>query len=394
MRTLRALSVGCLLILVWIPAWATLSERVWEQLSDIHEHISEQRLEAAETALDRLARQVAGGSHAAARMLEARARLYEARGEPDEALALIEQALAIEAQPGDLRQHLEYARARLLVEQARYEEALARLEAWFDAVEAPAPRAWMLRAAIYQQLDRPGDAIEAARRAIDMADRPRADWYGFLAGVLMQESAWEAARRVLETMLGHWPLKARYHEQLAAVHMQLDEHAAALTTLRMADAAGVLERESAILRLVQLAMMEEIPAPAARLLEQALADGLVETTPEHLEVLADAWLMAREWARAMDVLEQLARRSDEGGPWLRMARLAFERQQPAQVVAYAGKALAAGVQAPARARMLEGMAHIELTQYDQAAAAFERAREDEDIASQAGQWLRYIEAIN
>lgn len=394
MQTLRMCLMGCLLMLAWTPAGATLSERVWEQLSEIHEHISEQRLEAAATALDRLARQVDGDSHEAARMLEARARLHEMRDEPDEALALIEQALAIEEQPQDLRQHLEYMRARLLMAQARYEEALARLEAWFDAVEAPAPRAWMLRAAIYQQLDRPGDAIEAARRAIDMADRPRADWYGFLAGVLMQESAWTEARKVLETMLGHWPLKARYYEQLAAVHMQLDDHAAALTTLRMADAAGVLERESAILRLVQLAMMEEIPAPAGRLLEQALAEGLVETIPEHLEVLADAWLMAREWARAMDALEQLARRSGEGAPWLRMARLAFERQQPERVVRYVGEALAAGVDTPARARMLEGMAHIELAQYEQAAAAFEQAREDEDIASQAGQWLRYIEAIN
>ncbi len=385
---------GVLLALTWAPAWAVLSERVWDQLGEIHEHISEARLEAAEAALETLARRVRDDSHEAARVLEARARLHEARDETDTALTYIEQALAIAAIPDDLRWHLEYARARLLVDQGDFEAALARLEAWFEAVESPAPRAWMLRALIVMELGRADDAIAAARRAIGMASQPRADWYGFLAGVLMREQAWVEAQAVLERMLRHWPLRERYWEQLAAVQMQREAYAEALTTLRTAEAAGVLEQASAIVRLVQLTMMEGLPAPGARLLEAALAADSLETDAEHLELLADAWLMAREWTQAMGALEQLARLAEEGKHWQRLARLAFERQQPAQAVRYAHKALAAGVDSPARVYMLEGMAHIELAQYEAATAAFERAREDEAVARQAGQWLRYIEAIN
>ena len=391
----RLLPICCVLLaLVCTPAWAMLSERVWEQLSEIHEQISEDQLDEARSALDSLAGQVSDNSHEAARVLEARARLHEVRGEADTALELIGEALAIKAIPDDLRLHLEYARARLLVEQGEFETALARLDDWFEAVASPAPRAWMLRALIYLELERADDAIAAARSAIDMASQPRADWYGFLAAALMREELWSEARAVLQNMLRHWPLRARYWEQLAVVQLQLEDPAGALTTLRAADAAGLLARESAIVRLVRLAMMEGLPAPGARLLEQALEAELIEGTDAHLELLADAWLMAREWALAMAVLEQLATGDENGDTWLRIARLAFERQQPQAAVGYGRRALDAGVDNPSRAWLLKGMAHIELNQYEEAAHAFEQASEDEAVARQAGQWLRYIEAID
>ncbi len=372
---------------------AALSERTWQRLGEIHALIQEQQFPEAVAALDELSERTRGNPHEQALVLEARATLEERRDEPEAALALIDEALALSGVPTEARLQLRYTQARLLLAAGRATAALAVMDDWFEEVREPAPRAVMLRAAVYAELGREQEAIAAARDAIERSRQPRAGWYGFLVGLLLTQEDYAGAAPLLERMVAHWPLEARYWEQLAAVRMYVDDQAGALAALRLAHAHGLLEREATIVRLVRLAVAEGLPEPGGRLLEAALDKEMVARSGDHLELLGNAWLQAREWDRATSALERAAELAEDGELYVQVARIALERQDARAAVDMLSRALERGVEDPAGVRLLQGMAWLEMDALDEAVTAFRRAQEDEDVAPRAGQWLRYVEAV-
>ena len=192
-------------------------------------------------------------------------------------------------------------------------------------------------------------------------------------------------------MVGQWPEEAKFWEQLASVYMVLEETDKSLAVLKVAWREQLLEKENSIKGLIQLAGSEGIPEHAARILEQALADKLLESNETYLKLLADAWTTAREDEAAIATLARLADVSEDGQPWLKQGRLYLDsfRWQPAQEAFQ--KALDKGIKSPGQAWLLMGIAQAELSQYQSAKKALKKAQAYEKYTKQAVAWQRYVE---
>jgi tetratricopeptide (TPR) repeat protein len=79
--------------------------------------------------------------------------------------------------------------------------------------------------------------------------------------------------------------------------------------------------------LAQLYLYHSLPYRAGLVLEKASEDGFVKEDAAFWEMLANSWLLAREFDRALEPLKTGAEVSDKGDLYARLGQLYLEREQ-------------------------------------------------------------------
>src|SRR5690606_6618129 len=192
----------------------------------------------------------------------------------------------------------------------------------------------------------------------------------------------------------NWPGEKQYWRQLSGIYIELGEDQKALATMALAHEKGALEDEEEFLNLVRLYMLNEVPYPGAALLEDLLAAGKVERSAEHYELLAQAWIQAREYEKGIVALKASAEQSDSGELYIRAAQLEMAPADWDGATDAARKALAKGARTPEDkgvARLLLGTAAAEQDDFETASEAFEEARGYPETRENATQWLAFVQ---
>ena len=394
---LRRPGVSLLLVFLLLqPAagvWAgTMSEANYRRLEKIQELMEQGQLQEAEEKLRVLARRVKEGGYEYAVTMQTWGYLHAARERYREAIDAFGKALATGELPDDVALELRYDIAQLHAGLEAWQKAARAYEAWLAEAKSPSAESYAFGAMVYARLKRYGKAIGAIRKAIAMAERPRENWYQLLAALHYQRNELKAMAGVLEKMVSLWPKRPRYWKQLASVHYLLGRNRRALAVLALAYRQGYLERESELLNLVNLYLLQKIPYKAARILEREMDAGRIRRTGRNLQRLGELWMQARESDEALKELEAAARVQKSGRLHLRLARLWYDREQWEKVVHHARRARAlGGLRHAGDAWLLEGMALHELgRRREKALAAFEQARNDPHSRKQAEQWIAYV----
>ncbi len=160
------------------------------------------------------------------------------------------------------------------IDQKNFSKALPWAKRWFDGVSVKERKHFDLLYFIYAQLE----------------DRPRqAD--------------------VIRQMITRWPDDKTLWQSWASVLSAAGEERAAFDVNVLMYDEGLLTEEAELLRLVQYYGFYDIPYWGARLLEEEMAQGRVESSQENLEKLSNLWRQAREYDRAIPVLEKAVQKS-------------------------------------------------------------------------------------
>ena len=109
-------------------------------------------------------------------------------------------------------------------------------------------------------------------------------------------------------------------------------------------------------------------------------------------MLLVAWTDARAYDKAIDVIDQLAEMTGDGTYHLRKARIYNEQGNWEGVTSSVDAALELGIEEPAPAHMLAGMAHIELENFAESERAFKAVQETGDAKQRdnAAEWLSFL----
>ena len=244
---------------------------------------------------------------------------------------------------------------------------------------------------IHAQVKNHAQSIPYAEEAISLAEKPKATWFQLLAANFFELDRFGEAALILIDMTSLWPDNTAYWEQLAGVYMVMEKPQKALATLKIAFDLDLLEKESSLKSLVQLALMQGIPEHAARLLEDAIAAELLPLEEQYLDMQAQAWVMARESEKAVLTLKKLTELEDGGEAWMRIAQIHVENTEWSEARAAISNALKKDLDSPGRAWLLLGIAQSELGMFNDARSALRRAKAFEDTARSAKAWMRYSE---
>ena len=385
LRTLTALGLAWLLA---GGAWAgatSVSTKTYKALTEIQELMAADGLDEARSRLTALLAEVQEGSLDQALTLQTLGYVEMSREDFPAAIGHLKRSLATERLPENVAYNVGYMVAQLHAALDEFDEALVFAEAWFARLEAPKPAQTMFMANIYAQVKR------YAEWAIAASDEPRESWFQLLTAAYFELKQYPDAAATLLRMIGRWPGTGSYWEQLASVYMLQDLSSEALATLKVAFDAGQLDKASTIRSMIQLCVLQGVPEHGGRLLRQAIADGLVPAEETYLEMLAQAWVDAKEHDRAVAAYADLAERFASGDAWMRIANIHVDAADWEKAEAAALKALDLDLEGPGKAWLILGIARVEQAKFEAGREALRKARAFSKTERSAASWLNYAE---
>jgi len=371
-----------------------MSENVYRRLNAVHELLGEDDLDGAIERLDTLL-EMRLSDYEEALIHQAYGFAYAQQGDYDRAIASFEMCLAVDALPNLANQGMLYSLAGLYANEGQFEKAVDTMSVWFSFAAEPVPAdAYMLVGSGYAQLGQLDSALPYVQEANARGEMPNESWHMLELSIHFDPAVQDfgSAVDLLREMVVFWPQTARYWEMLASAYLELEDDPNALATLMVAYKQGMVEEGPKLLNLVRLNLFLEVPFEAGQILETALVNGQIEENEDNLELLLSAWESAREYSRAVAVIDRLAPLTGDGEYHMRKARLLSEQGDWTGVIEATELALeAGGLETTGQTLLLKGMAHAEQGDFDIALTTFNEARDFEDSARRnADAWIEYV----
>lgn len=368
----------------------TVGDRERRWLTDAQEALAKGDYEAAEAALGKLQTHEKRNDYETALMHQLYGHLHSERGEYKRAIRSFEGAVATKALPRQADLNLRYNLGQLYVATERYKEAIRILKDWLKRAENPAPRGYVLVAQAYVSLGDYRKALPPIRAAIRKSKKPEESWLRLALIVRLELEQYAEAAEVLELLCANYSNKT-YWTQLSGVYGNLGRDKAALNAMEVAYRQGFLTESEELVRMAELYLYNGVPYQAALVVEKGLADGSIEKNLDGWRLLANSWLSAKEFDRALAPLERAASLSSEGELSLRLGHLHLHREEWSDAAkALRGALRKGGIDKPASAQLLLGIALYQLGDTKGAEQAFRRAAAADSTRASAEQWLAHM----
>ncbi len=283
--------------------------------------------------------------------------------------------------------------AQLYATGQQWSEVISALDRWARYVEEPDPFAHYLRAIAYYQLEDLDAALIEAKRAVELSPEPLESWLLILSALHTQKEEYASALPVLEKLVARFPNKKRYWIQLSLIHGALENYPRSLAVLELAYLQGLLTEDKEVRRLARASLHQNLPYPAAQVLEKGLAEGVVPRDSEALELLANSWIAAREYEKSLPPLRQAAELAKNGNLYVRLGQVYMQREAWQEATEVLQQAVAKGdLKDPGNAQLLLGIAFYNDQRVDQARSSFARARQHDSTREAADRWITHLES--
>jgi len=311
---------------------------------------------------------------------------------PEQAIGYFNEALATEALQLKDENRLRFGIGQLNVGMGRWVDAIYAFKEWLRYTEDPSADGYFVQAIAYYQLKEYDAAVAHNLKALEASGgKPAEGWLRLLTALYAERQDFAKAAPVLEELLLRYPSK-QYWNQLALINAAQEAYDVSLAVQQLAYTQGYLSEEKELLRLAQGYVYHSLPYPAARMLETELESGRLEETPEHYEMLANSWIAAREYNRALIPLRRAAELADSGTFYVRLGQVHMQREEWSEASGYLRKALQKGdlEDKQGSAQVLLGIALYNSGELVAARASFERARGWDKNRAEADRWIQHI----
>lgn len=303
-----------------------------------------------------------------------------------------EKVLAEEVMSPEADNRIRFNIAQVHAALQQWNEVVTSLDRWFRYVEGdPDPLAYYLLGVSYFQLDKIDLAIANTEKAVDLSPEPAEGWLQLLAALYIQKEDYASATPILEELVVRFPKKI-YWVQLALIYGARDNYRFSLAAQQAAYVQGLITEDKELRRLARSYLYNDLPYPAAKVLEKGLEDGEIEKDASAYELLANSWIAAREYDRALAPLRKAAERSKDGNLFVRLGQVHLQREEWDQAARTLGDALAkGGLDKPGEAKLLLGIAYYNGGQLERARAALQTALPYDATRAEAERWIEHID---
>ncbi len=381
----------CLFCLGLTVQASTLSERQYRLLEKAQELVAEESYQEALAETQDAVDDWDSGLGLVL-ILQLRGQVYQLLDQTEDTLKSYERALSLDVLEGTRRSALAAAIAQLYLIDSQPEKAR---EVLVPALEAPAgeglnhaAQAYVIVAISYQIQERWRDSLPWLVQAEAYATSIPENWLAMRAAAEFQIRDFAAAEVTMKRLVERAPDKRNYWVQLAAAQQFQEKQAQQLATLEIAHQRGLIAGSSEELLMIQLQGAQDMPARAARNLEQRISElSSVEGSSEEglddeRRLLSAYQRQARDLAAAAETM--VSNDSSSVNEAIQLAMMDGDCDLVREL-------------SRSHTRKLEGLTMISVAQCslngsDTASARewFQRASEKSDSAVIASQWLTYL----
>jgi len=403
LRTLGALAVVALL--VGAPALAqskrdadkkaaaagTIDQQTGKKLQAAMEALSSEppKYAAAKGVLDGIKRDSLS-PYEASRVWQLYASIYNAQEKYGDARNAIQQAIASGGMNEVELDQASFNIAQLYLAEEKWKEGAAALESWIAKTPKPNSNAYYLLAVAYYQQGDERRALPPAEKAIAMSDKPQPSWLQLVLALYLKNEQYAKAEPLVRKLVATEPGNKAHWVQLSAVLGAQEKYSDALVALQLAYHLGLLKEDTELRRLADLMAFNNIPYRCGMMLTKEVAAKRVTNDGAVQEKIANCWVAARDWDRAVAPLRSAAQMKRSGDLYMRLGEVHVQREDWNAAIEALKAAIATGnAKDPGNAQILMGMAYYNLKKPQEAKQAFQRALGTRH-AKQAEGWIRAI----
>jgi tetratricopeptide (TPR) repeat protein len=287
-----------------------------------------------------------------------------------------------------------YTAAQLLFVTERYLAAVEQLEIWQNEAAIVDPGGRVLLARGYYQLDRKKEALilleDVMSNALSAGVIPKESWLNFQWALYYEKDDYKSTIPVSHLLLTHYT-KIKYWKQLSAMYGALEKSEQERLALEITYLEGGLDKEKQFIALAYQYLAIDIPYRAAKVIDKAMQDGFVERTEKNLSLLGSSYQRAQEYRKASPVLEEAAKKSEDGNAWSRLSGVYLNLNENEKALVAARNALKKGdLKREDLAWMSRGTAEQALHCYEDATKSFNKAVKFEKVEKSAKSWRAYV----
>src|SRR6056297_1227381 len=383
----------------------TLDPRVASDLLEAYELLEEDENQEALEQLNRIMNRRGDSMKPfdKASVLQIRGTTYVNLENMDRALDDFSAALNLDALPENQQNRLRFNLAQIYFVNERYEDSIRLFEEWMKSDVKVTDTAYFMLGAAYYNLDNYPKSMEAIKNAIEVSSEPEKRYYDLLNAIYSETDNVLDRTKLLETMVELWPESLSYWRQLSSLYLEQGDQLKSFAALETAYINGLITSGDDIIMLAQYYSTFDNPHRGAQLIEKEMESDRVERSVENLELLSQLWSQAREHNKAIPVLREAAKMSDEGLLSFRLGQSLLANEQNEEAERALEAALEKGGLEDSRraeAWMLLGNARFnqaepgDRAQRNAADEAFAQAERFGSTRRQASDWRGYINAIN
>ncbi len=201
---------------------------------------------------------------------------------------------------------------------------------------------WQL-AIINQKTDKNVESLKWAEQvfAIDGPNAKR-EVYDFLIFLYDATGNLSKKAELLEILLAKNPNERMLWDAISGDYFRADDERKAFEVQKAMYLGGILQTEDELMRVVNFYNRFNAPYQAARMLEKEMNAGRISRDYKRMELLANLYQVAREFKRAIPVIEEAAEMSSNGAMYERLGRSYSEIQDWAKAEDALTKALNKG----------------------------------------------------
>ncbi|MCZ6500481.1 MAG: tetratricopeptide repeat protein [Gammaproteobacteria bacterium] len=380
------------------PRQTAMDERTYRRLSVVHELLGNSELDQAMQKLQVLVAKGGFTPYEQSQIEQTFGFILAQLGGKDNydrAIPHFEKAISLDALPDAAQKGMMYSLASLYASQGRYQETINMMMRWLCIEKEPPGAALILIGSSYAQIEKYREALPWVKNAIEsQPEKPVEGWYQLELAMFYELAQYQNAANILKIVVSYWPDKARYWEMLAGAYQELRQDGNALAAMMLAYRKGLLEKGDRLLNLVRMNLFLENPYTAGLILDTEINRGRIQGTQKNLELLLGAWTAAREFDKAISVIDRLGPMSDNGEFYFQKAQLFMEKTNWREVVNAADMAIEkGGLKNVCSAYLMKGVANAEMDRYAAADTALNRASRSSckrNTRQQAEGWKSYV----
>ena len=199
--------------------------------------------------------------------------------------------------------------AQLLIANGSYAQGAQMLEAWINrGGQAKKTHIEMLTQA-WVQSENYSKALPWAEKWFQQASPKERKHYDLLNFLYNNMKMPGRQADIIKEMIGQWPEDKQLWDSWASLLANGGREAEAFEVNKMLYLGGALNSESDLMKIVQYYSFYDMPFQAAEILEREMNAGRIAQSPDKLVQLSDLFRQAREYKRAIPILERAASQS-------------------------------------------------------------------------------------
>ncbi|GAC15808.1 tetratricopeptide repeat protein [Aliiglaciecola lipolytica] len=316
----------------------------------------------------------------------------------DKAIEAFETVVEQQPIPESFEQSTLFSLAQLQMMRGNYDKTIQYLERWesLQAGKLPVKNLVLKAQAMYQKKDyqaASGYINEAILQQENSEEGYKVDenWYVLQRAIYYELKQPVQVTKVLEKMVKLFD-RPEYWVQLAGMYGELGEEKKQLAILEAAYQSDYVTKASDIFNLAQLYYYHQAPYKGARLMEQAMQDGVLEKNLRNLKFLAQTWTLAKENEKAVPVMRSAAALSEDGELDAQLAQILLNMDRFEDAIESATKALEkGGLRNVGTTHLVLGMSYFNQKRYVDALNQLAEAEKHATSRGMAQQWRKFVQ---